>query len=498
MDKKRYILGSDISTSGCKSLVLDNDGKIIGESSTRFKTKREKNGFSEQNPLSWLSSFIKTSQRAIKSANINPESIEVIGIDGVTHNAVLLNSHKEVIRDSILYTDNRCTKEVEFLNNNFGKTIFSETCNSPSLVWTWPHLMWLKKNEPEVWKNIQYILFPKDYIRNSLSDSMVTDLIDPVGSLLYNPIKNCYIEEFIHSLGLSVDVFPKVQNAFDVVGSLNSRYSNILGILKGTPIICGTTDTAAELFGIGLKNPHEASIKLATVGRIYALSTEFLDDPKAINYPYLIRDLWYPGTATKFAASAFTWVINAFYDNKNHEILYKKIDENASLVNPGCDGLIFHPYLDGEFAPYWDNNISGGFWGTKVIHTKNHFIRAVMEGVGYAIRDAFEDMLKHGLIVSDIRLIGGGASSHLWGQIMADILGKKVLVPSRVDAAFGIALMAGFSCNIFNTSINSMDDLIKIQNTYHPYSSNVELYNQSFSIYKDLAQIYSDLSLKYK
>jgi xylulokinase len=492
--KGSYVLGSDLGTSGCKSIVLDADGRICGRAFREYPTSRPRPGWAEQNPDDWFDAFCVTAHKAIGQAGIHPKSIAAVSIVGITHNAVLLDERDEVLRPSIIYTDTRSLEQSKALQEQWGDRVFRETWNQLSPIWTWPQLLWLREEEPQIWKRVRRILFPKDYVRYRLVPMFLSDKIDPIGTLLYDPINGQWIDEFCNSLGLPAEAFPQSVSPLQIVGGISKSGAEAAGLYPGTPIIAGTTDTAAEVFGTGALTPGQTIIKLATVGRIAAVSQNPLDHPTVLNYPHVLPGLWYPGTCTKFAASAFSWARQVFWDQDGHHYDYKRMNQAVETVPPGSDGLLFHPYLAGEFAPSWDPYLRASFLGVGINHQRAHFTRAVMEGVAYALRDALMSILEMGLYVKELRLIGGGATSGIWGQIITDNLQREVLVPEGTDAAYGSALLAGIAAGMFDKSSEGIDHLIKIRSRLTPEKRHMIIYDELFSIYKQSADATKALS----
>jgi xylulokinase len=487
-----YVLGSDLGTSGCKCIIMDASGSICGWAIQDYPTTCRFPGWAEQNPQDWFKSFLATSRQAIRQAGIEPAQIAMICIDGITHNAVLLDEHNQVLRPSILYTDGRATSQTQALLETWGERIFQRTWNQASPIWTWPQLMWISEHEPHIWGKVKRILFPKDYVRYRVVPEFLSDTIDPAGTLLYDPVAREWVPEFYESLGLRRESLPLPRSPFEIIGAVQAGVADHLR--PGTPVVAGTTDTAAEVFGVGALHSGQATIKLATVGRITAVSPRPLPNPAFLNYPHILEGLWYPGSTTKFAASAYSWARRAFWDHEEHRWDYKCMDQIASDVSPGAEGILFHPYLAGEFAPSWDPHLRASFLGIGINHTRAHFTRAVMEGVGFAIRDALQTAIDLGLQVHEIRLLGGGAESELWAQIITDIINREVIIPVGTDAAFGAALMAGIAAGMFENTPQFIDSLVKVRARLAPHPARVSLYEELFGIYREAANAVKEVS----
>lgn len=475
---------------------MDSQGRILGWALKSYSTFSAYPGWAEQNPQDWYDAFCETTRSAIQQANIDSSDIRMVCIVGVTHNAVLLDEHNLVLRPSIIYTDIRSLPQSVDLTNQWEDQIFIRTWNQTGPLWTWPQLIWIRENEPTLWRKVARILFPKDFVRYQISSSFVSDPIDPVGTLLFDPLFCNWIPEFIKSLGLPESCFPEIRPITQVVGEVSSAAALVTGLRAGTPIVTGTTDTAAEVFGVGALRAGQAVVKLATVGRIMAISTSPLSNPAFLNYPHVLDGLWYPGTSTKFAASAFSWTRRAFWDSGEQQYDYKVMDQIAESIPAGSGGILFHPYLAGEFAPSWDPHLRASFLGVGRDHTRAHFTRAVMEGVGFALRHAMISVLEMGLEVNEVRLIGGGAESKLWSQIMADILNREIYVPVGTDAAFGAALLAGVAAGIFETTPEAINTIIRYRSRHQPSEKNQARYDYLFEVYREAALAIKEISHK--
>lgn len=476
-----FIVASDLGTGGCKTLILDQRGMVVAFAQSEYPTAYPRPGWCEQNPQDWLEAVGKTVRAVLARADLSPSHIAAFGLVGVTHNAVLLDDHGQALRPSILVYDTRSQAESDEINARWGDEIFRRARNTISPLWTWPQLLWLKRHEPEVWTATRKILFQKDYVRHYLAPSPVTDLIDVEGSLLFDPVADTWIDEFIEDLGICPSALPEVVKPTEVVGHIEPRGAALTGLRVGTPVIAGTTDTGAETFGAGALRPGQGTVKLASVGRIVCVTPEPSDHPKLLNYRHVIEGLWYPGTASKYATSSFRWLRETMWGDAP----YQAMSAAAETVPPGCEGLLFHPHLQGEWVPYWDTRLRGDFVGVTIRHGRSHLTRAVMEGVAFALRAGVEYAQRFGLSFEEVRLIGQGANSELWAQIIADTLNRSILIPAERDAAYGAALITGMGIGMFPSYSDGIDELIQIREQREPDAHRASLYDELFSIYQD-------------
>ena len=351
--------------------------------------------------------------------------------------------------------------------------------------------MWLKESEPEIFEKIKYVFFEKDYVRFFLTDVFCTDYIEAEGSMLFDCNRMCWDEQLCSLAGISVSVLPKVVAPTDVIGKVTSKASKATGLPEGLPVVCGTTDTALEVFASGAVNKGDVTVKLATAGRICVITDKAYPDRHLVNYSHVAKGLWYPGTATKSAAASYRWYRDTFGGN------YKELDMGAAGIPLGSEGLIFLPHLNGELTPYADPMLCGSFTGVRSTHTKAHFTRAVLEGVSLSLLDNKIYLDGLGLEYNKTAtLIGGGGKGKLWAQITADMLGIKLRTTESSDSSLGSAMLAGMACGVFKDANEAAQKCVKETGVVIPNPENTEKYLKVYKEYKRihdaLAPIYRD------
>lgn len=476
----------------------------MAEASVEYPTSHPEPFYSEQDPRDWFSALTNCLKRVQEENNFNLKTIKAVGVDASTHNAVLLDSQMQIIRPTIMWTDQRSIDEVKYLEKEQGNEIFRITYQKVSPTWTLPQLLWIKRNEPENFKNIHRIMFVKDYIRYQLTGSWETDYIDAQGTLLYDMQKSRWSDELCHMIGLPVEVLPPLCSPTDITGKITVQASEITGLAEGTPVICGTSDVTVEDYAAGAIKPGQCIIKLATAGNVNVMTTKPNPNPLTITYSHVVPGLWYTASATNTAAYAMRWFRDNFCfeeiekSNADNINVYKLMGDLSRLVTAGSDGLIFHPYLLGERAPYWDPYLRASFIGASMAHKKGHFIKALMEGVAFSLRDCFRLIENMNLEVSEFIIIGGGSKSDDWSQIICDVFGKKIIRPLFVDASYGSALLAGVGVGAFSSTIEAVNKCVTVDKIFEPNNSTHRKYNELFKFYLDihdkLKDIYHDIN----
>lgn len=475
----KYLLGIDFGGGASKATLLCENGEILATNTTEYTTNYPKPGYAEQNPDDWVRATIANIKGVLDKSRVLPEDIVCISLDAATHTAVIMDDNFNVIRPAIYWTDTRSIKEVAYLKENYGKIIEKQVLHKVDTIWTLPELLWIKNNEPENWSQVRKILFAKDYVRHQLTGDYVTDYIEAEGSMMFDVNKMEWSEELCKILDIETSMMPEIVKPTDIVGNITKEASTLTGLKEGTPVLCGTTDTVMEVFASGAVNKGDMTLKLATAGRICVITDKAYPDINLINYSHIIDGLFYPGTATKSCAASYRWFRDTFGGD------YKELDSLAESVTIGADGLIFHPYLNGELTPYANPKLCADFIGVRASHTKAHFTRAVLEGVAMSMLDCMTALDNLNINHQDkATIIGGGGKSPLWRQMLADALGIELVEMKYADSSFGSAMLAGVAVGVFENYQRALEKCNKIVSETKPDMENNKKYKALFKKYK--------------
>jgi len=475
----KYLLGIDFGGGASKATLLCENGEIVATSTTEYPTNYPRPGYAEQNPHDWVDATCKNIHTVLEKSNVSPKDIVCISLDAATHTAVIMDENFNVLRDSIYWTDTRSTKEVQFLRDNYGEIIEKQVLHKPDTIWSLPELMWIKDNEPKIWAKVKKVLFAKDFVRHFFTGDYVTDYIEAEGSMMFDINTMKWSEPLCSILGISADIMPEIVKPSDVVGTVTKEAAEITGLCEGTQVLCGTTDTVMEIFAAGAVKKGDMTLKLATAGRICVITDKPYPDVNLINYSHILDGLYYPGTATKSCAASYRWFRDTFGGD------YAELDSGAEKVAIGSDGLVFHPYLNGELTPYANPNLCADFVGVRASHTKAHFTRAVLEGVTMSMLDCKETLesmsIEHG---DNAIIIGGGGKSPLWRQMVSDALNMNLTEMKYADSSLGSAMLAGIASGIFKNPEDAVAKCNKVVSETLPNSENTVKYRELFKKYK--------------
>ena len=483
-----YLLGLDIGTSGVKALLISVEGKIISSKTVSYPLTTPHSGWAEQSPYDWWEATVKVIKETLSNNLIDSNQIKGISLSGQMHSSVFLNEKMEVIRPAILWSDTRTSGQCkEIYAKAGGLDQLIHYVSNPALEgFTAPKILWLKENEPENYQKVKHILLPKDYIRYRLTNELFTEVSDAAGTLLFEVIKKRWSTSLLKKLEINPDLLPPVLNSFDLAGRITKPIAEKTGLKFKTPVVAGGADNACGAVGSGIIREGRVMVSIGSSGVVLAhTNNPQADQEGRIHlFNHACPDSWYMMGVSLSAGISYEWLEKKLF---NHRLSYAKLDQLAEEIEPGSEGLIFLPYLYGERTPHNDANARGVYFGISGKHDQRHFVRAVMEGVTFALKDSLELIKDKGVKIKEIRAIGGGAKSRVWQQILADILGEEInLLNVEEGPAFGAALIAGVGVGVYNSFAEAVNVIVKVKKTIVPRTQNTEKYNQFYQLYKKL------------
>lgn len=473
------LLGIDLGAGSLKSTVIDGAGKVHGAASAPVETLAPHPGFSEQDPLGWRAAMIDTLSQLWRQG-IDPARIGGIAFTAGAHTHVLEDADGHALRPAIMWNDQRSGRQVAALRQTQGDRILALSGNLVSATWTLPQLVWTRENEPELFARIHRVRPAKDWLRRQVDGSDATDITDAWGLMLADANGSGWSDELCRMAGIDPSVLPPIVGSTEVTGTVTAAAAQATGLKAGTPVICGTSDTNAETFCGGMTRAGLGALKLATAGTVSTLTANPAFSEKVIHYPHLVPGHCYTILGTNSCASAHRWLRDTLFG----AIGFEGMDRAAQGVPPGSDGLVFHPYLNGERSPYWDPDLRASYVGLGFAHGPGHFVRALYEGIAFSLRDCLEVLRGLDMGFSTARLVGGGTRSELWQQIIADVTGLVIEIPREGDASFGAALIAGLGAGVF-ADTQAAAAVIEVKATRRPDPDAARRYEDGFAIYRE-------------
>lgn len=481
-----YVLGVDFGGGASKATLLNEKGEVAATAVSEYPTYYGAGGKAEQNPEDWYNAACENIRKVLKG--VDAEQVKCLCFDAATHTAVLLDENGEPVCNSVYWTDTRCVKEKEYLQANYGEEIFRKCKHNVDTIWSLPEILYVKNECPERYRKVKRVTFAKDYVRGRFTGDFITDYIEAQGSMLFDFDKRQWDETLLSIAGLTRENMPQVVSPLTHAGRVCARAARDTGLSESTEVICGSTDTVMEVFAAGGINKGDTTLKLATAGRICVISDTYAPDKNLVNYAHLKEGLYYPGSATKSCAASLRWLRDTFGGS------YEEFSAEAEKIPVGADGLTFHPYLTGELTPYGNPALRGGFTGLSAAHTKAHFVRAVMEGVAFSLLDCITYLNGKGVTTGRTAyVIGGGAKSTVWRQIVADALDLTLIQTENNDSSFGSAMCAGIYAGFFKDFDEASAICKKETGRTVPVAENTEKYAKLFKKYKKIAAFLTEL-----
>ena len=486
MARATHLLGIDLGAGSLKATVIDAEGRFAGEASHPVATSNPKFGWSEQNPDDWYTALRQSAPAALRAAGITPGQVAGIGFSGGAHIPVLTDAEDRPIRPALMWSDQRSAAEARELHERAGETIIRTSLNRVNPTWTLAMLLWLKRHEPEAMQRVRRLYISKDYLRTRLTGTWETDYSDAIGALMADDATKGWSAELARLIDWPLETLPPIVKPSDMVGRVTAKAAAETGLAAGTPVVCGSNDTTVEFFGVGAIEPGIGAIKIATSAVLYLATLGPSVNPPISCYPHIVEGMYYTATGTNSCASAHRWLRDNMFvaPGADGAAAFAEMDRLAGAIPPGSEGLLFHPYLLGERAPYWDPLLRADFIGLTMRHGRPHFARALYEGIAYSIRDLLEAARDLGLGFGVVKLIGGGARSATWRGIIADVTGLTVERPGNGDASFGAALVAGIGVGFFKDPKDAVRRCVGVIDRAEPDAGRHALYSEYFGIYK--------------
>ena len=490
------LIGIDIGTSGAKTLLCTDEGKILATVTKDYPAYQPKPLWSEQDPADWWRVTVNSVRKVLRKAKIKGAEVQGIGLSGQMHGAVFLDRADRVLRRAILWNDQRTAAECDEITKTVGvRRLLRLACNPALTGFTAPKMLWVRRHEPRIYDKTKKILLPKDYIRFRLSGEYATEVSDASGTLLLDVRRRAWSKPLLSALNIDADLLPACYESDEVSSTVSAEAAKALGIPKGTPIVGGGGDQAAGAVGNGIVRAGAISATLGTSGVVFAHSDTIQTDPKGRvhTFCHAVRGAWHVMGVMLSAGGAFQWYRNTLADAERVEAARRKCDPydilcaKAETAPAGAEGLIFLPYLTGERTPHANPHARGAWVGLSARHGKAHMIRSLLEGVTFGMRDSLEIIREMGVPIRQIRLSGGGARNAFWRQLQADIYGRGVCTINASEGpAFGAALLAGVGTGAFKTIRQACDASIRITSKTTARRRLVKRYEQIVPVFQKL------------
>lgn len=492
---EEYLIGIDIGPVGVKAILIDSQGTKVCSTWCAVPFQMPKPHWIEQNPDDWWDGTLECLIKLLRISKVPANKIVGIGLSGQMHGLVMVTGHGEVLRPCILWNDQRSNQQATNIVESIGEeNILRYTGNNMYANFTAPKIKWVQENEPDLYSRVGKLLLPKDYIRYRLTGEFVTDVTDASGTGLFNVEKRKWSKDMLMNLGVSPYLLPDTMESTSVSGKLNDESALKTGLLPGIPVMAGSSSTVSRMVGAGALRNDIATISIDSAGLIVVGVDHYVNVPKGKIHCYChgFPGKWILNGLTLSAGESFTWFKENFAEKELlTEAVTKKdafalLTESAECISSGSEGLMYLPYLTGERTPRNNPQAKGVFFGISLKHHKAHFVRAIMEGICYSLRDSFDSFPLDPDYIKEIRVTGGVAKSQLWAEILANVLNKTIHpVETTEGAVYGAAVLAGLILEVFNEQTLLKNVFLSSGKEVNPTNDSC-LYQQYYRLFQSL------------
>lgn len=481
-----YVLGLDLGTSSLKGMLMTKEGTILTTKTAEYPLITPQTGYSEQDPAEWLKAAEQVIKDIVEEVPDASSGIEGISFSGQMHSLVLLDNENHVLRNAILWNDVRTTEQCREITKSLKEELIAITKNRALEGFTLPKLLWVKENEPETWQQVARFLLPKDYLGYWLTGNQQMEYSDAAGTLLLDVENKRWSKKILATFGIEEGICLPLVSSTDCIGTVREDLLERLGLQGRIEVFAGGADNACAAVGAGIVKEGLALASIGTSG-VFLTFEETGDKNYAGDLHYFnhaVKDAYYSMGVTLAAGHSLTWYKNAFAENETYDELLKR----ASDIPVGSEGLYFTPYIVGERTPHIDSQVRGTFIGIDTSHTRNHFTRAVLEGITFSLKDSQVLMEeKAEKTFKKIVSVGGGAKNHDWLQMQADIFDATIVtMATEQGPAMGAAMIAAVGTGWFTNLEECAAKVVSYKEEIRSIPENVKKYEACYKKYREI------------
>ena len=503
-----YILAHDLGTTGDKAVLYDRECELQASHFYGYETLYPRPNWVEQDPVEWWEAVKSSTAKLLAQTAVSPDQIAAVGFSGQMMGCLPVDREGNPLRKAIIWADQRAVKEAAGLKERVGSgEIYRTTGHRGSASYSAAKIMWIKEHEPDLFRRTNKFLQAKDFVIFKLTGKFRTDYSDASGTNLFDLEGKAWSSSILRGAGITEEKLPQPLPSTEIVGTVLPDAAEETGLDPATPVVIGGGDGSCAAVGAGVTGKGEAYNYLGSSSWI-GLATEkpiYDEGRRTFNWVHLDPEKYSPCGTMQSAGGSLQWAKEnlAQLESAAGELLerepYNLIDLQAEKSPAGAKGLLFLPYLLGERAPRWNPNARGSFIGLTPRHKKGDIFRAILEGVCLNLRVILEIFQKGGARIEEMRLIGGGAKSDLWPQIMADVLGKPVLPMHYLEEAtsLGAAIAAGVGVGLF-PGFEEVGGRLKVRKRLEVDPGRHELYDELFQIFEksycSLEQVFDQIA----
>lgn len=494
-------IGIDLGTSSVKALVVDGSGREAALGSADCRVNEPALAWQEQDALEVWSRMVSAVGRALDG--LDPARVRAICLSSAMHGFMALDQKGEPLMRMLTWADGRSQAQAERLARGpGGSDIYRRTGTPPTALYYPARIIWLRENKPDLFSQASRFASIKDWIVNRLAGRWVMDRSHASSNGLLDISRLEWDLPVLEAAGISPEKLPELVDPDEPAGELTADAAKELGLAPGIPVVPGAGDGGLANLGSGAIDPGQAAATIGTSGAMRKISSRPWLHPHGATWCYyLASGRWYAGGAINSGGIILRWLRDGLLSEVRDAAIeagedpYQRIIALAAESPPGAEGLIFLPYLYGERTPYWNPNARGVLFGLSPRHGKAHLARAALEGICMCMAHVFECLEGSPDGVAEIRCSGGFTRSTTWVQILSDVLGHALSLPSaRESSAMGAAVL-GMKATGHIDSLGAAREMFPAERTFEPDLKNRGLYREKFALWKKLySQVEADFA----
>jgi xylulokinase len=480
------LVAVDVGTSGARAVAFDFDGRQHAQVRRAYPTREPRTGWAEQSAGEWRSASLGSLAALVRQLGAR-DRVRAISLTGQCPSVVLVDSRGRALGPGLTYRDNRAVAEADMIRARFGDAeMHGRTGHRPTAFHIAPKLLWLRRHEPELWREAALVLQPRDWVVLGLTGEAVTDGTHAAATLLYDLHGRHWDADLLGDLDLPGELFPRIGRPDEVVGTLRSGVASRLGLAASTPVVLGGADSQACAFGAGVVGSGPVSEMAGSSTCLNAVVASPLQHLDVTHYPHVVGDDFTTETGLNTTGAAIAWVADRLYGGRRGRATaadYARLDEEAIKVGH-IAGLQFLPVLGG--GERTDPAMRGAITGLSLGHGRAAIARAAMEGVAFAIRAQLDLLRAGGAPVTELRVSGGDARLATWNRVKADITGLPVRTLQSDAAAAGVAMLAGLGGGVYRDPADAVARCVRLAAPIEPDRAAVDRYEAAFHAYRAL------------
>lgn len=485
-----YFLGIDIGTTATKGILLHPEQGVVAEAESPSTLRSPRVGWAEEDPAEWWDNVAVVTRACLQQVGADADAIAGMGVSGMVPTLILLDDEGRVLHPSIQQNDARAHREIQEFNVRVDEVdVLARTGSAITQQSIGPKLLWMRRAHPDVMARAAHLMGSYDYIVYRLTGRFPCERNWALESGLFDLHREEWDETLLELSAIPRDWLGEVHWPSDVVGQVSKEAAAHTGLCAGTPVVAGSADHIASAFSAGLKAPGDLLVKLGGAGDIlYSLDELVIDSRLFLDY-HVIPGKYLLNGCMAASGSIIKWFRQGFAADADYALL----DAEGGRTPPGSEGLILLPYFLGEKTPINDPLARGVLFGLTLTHTRGHVYRAILEGVAYGFRHHLAVLAERGLTASAARVTNGGARSHLWKQVTADVLNIPLeKIARHPGSSLGAAFIAGKGVDVFERW-DDIERFIEISEVIEPDAGVSALYDERFAVYRELYERNRDL-----